>query len=119
MEHFPEQHELISFFECEPAVLDAGVPWAHNHLEFRTRRGADEFLATIEPGYETFRFQWRRNQRELIRFALERVCRLDLQMSAAREVLIVGFRPSVGVSEMRIQLKPEPHIEWAVSADGV
>ena len=36
MERFPEEHELISFFECEPNVLDPGIPWVYNHLEFRS-----------------------------------------------------------------------------------
>ena len=119
MERFPEPHDLISFFESEPTVLDAGVPWVYNHLEFRTKRGADEFLAIIEPGSETFRLTWHRDGKELVSFSLERACRLDLEMGPSRELLMVGVRHSVGVAELRFQLKPLPHIEWAVLAGGV
>ena len=114
MDKIPEQHELISFFECEPTVLDPRVSWAYNHLEFRTTRGCDDFLAIIEPGYETLKLAWRRDGREIVNLNLERVCRLELEMSLRREVMIIGFRPSVGVTELRFQLKPEPHIEWSV-----
>jgi hypothetical protein len=118
MERFPEQHDLISFFECEPKVLDPGISWAYNHLEFHTVRGGDDFLAIIEPGGETFRLRWRRDGRELVRLDLERVCRLDLELTPNREILTAGFRRSVGVFAMKFQLKPEPHIEWGVLGEG-
>jgi hypothetical protein len=119
MERFPDSHDLISFFECEPTVLDRDVAWAYNHLEFRTSRGPDTFLAVIEPGFEVFRLTWHRDGKELVNLSLEQVCRLDLEMGPGRELLVVGFRRSVGVSELRFQLKPEPHIAWAVLVDGV
>jgi len=119
MERFPEPHDLISFFECEPTLLDQRVPWAYNHLEFRTTRGPDEFLAVIEPGYKIFKLTWRRDGEELVSISLEHVSTLDLEMGSGRELLVVGFRPSVGVAELRFQLKPSPHIEWAVPGAGV
>ena len=119
MERFPEPHDLISFFESEPIVLDQNVPWVYNRLEFRTKRGPDDFLAVIEPGFEIFKLTWHRDGKELLSLSLERVCRLDLEMDPGRELLVVGFRRSVGVSELRFQLKPRPHIAWATLADGV
>ena len=119
MERFPEPHDLISFFEVEPALLDAGVPWAYNHLEFRTTRGADEFHAIIEPGFEIFRLTWHRDGKELVNVSLERVFRLELEISPGREVLVAGLRRSVGVTELRFQLKPQPHLTWADLGSGV
>ena len=75
MERFPESHELISFFECEPTLLEPGKPWVYNHLEFRTVRGADEFVVVIEPGFETFKLRWRREGKEVIRLDLDRSVR--------------------------------------------
>jgi hypothetical protein len=119
MIQLPEDHVLISFFECEPTVLDAGIPWAYNHLEFRTTRGADEFLASIEPGYETFALTWRREGRELVRLKLEHVCSLQVEMSTTSETLIVQASRGDSHSEIRLQLKPEPRIECSGFQDGV
>jgi hypothetical protein len=118
VDRFPEHHDLISFFEAEPKVLDAGIVWAYNSLEFRTIRGRDEFLAVIVPGYEVFKLTWWRDGQEILKLDLERVQHLDVELSPAREVLTASFRPSVGVSELRFQLKPSPHVKWGVVRDG-
>lgn len=119
MIRLPENQELISFFECEPTVLDVGVPWEYNHLEFRTLRGVDEFLASIEPGYETFDLTWRRDGRELVHLTLEHVVSLQVEMSPVSETLIVQARRGDSCSEMRLQLKPEPRIGFSGFQDGV
>lgn len=114
MDQLLEQHERISFFECEPVVSDPGVAWAYNHLEFHTTRGCDDFLVILEPGYETLRIAWRRDGREIINLNLEKVCRLKLEMSVDREVMVGKFRASTGVTQFRFQLKPKPHPQWSV-----
>jgi hypothetical protein len=119
MERFPEEHELISFFECEPKVLDPGIPWAYNHLEFRSVRGPDEFFAAIEPGGESVRFWWRRDEKELVNLSLEQVAGIVLEMSPECEVMVLRFRRSVGALDLRIQLKPAPHLEWGTPGVGV
>jgi hypothetical protein len=114
---FPEQHDLISFFECEPTVLDPGVVWAYNRLEFRTIRGRDEFWAVIESG-ETFRLTWRRDGEEVVKLDLDRVQRFDVELSPKHEVLKVTFRPTA-VAELVFQLKPRPHLSWGVLPEGI
>jgi hypothetical protein len=119
MERFPEEHELISFFECEPKVLDPGIPWVYNHLEFRSVRGPDEFFAAIEPGAESVRFWWRRDEKELVSLSLGQVSGIALEMSAQREIMVLHFRRSVGALDLRIQLKPTPYLEWGTPGVGV
>jgi hypothetical protein len=36
IQEFPPDYELLAFFEAEPTVLDAGVPWIYNTLDFTT-----------------------------------------------------------------------------------
>ena len=119
MMQLPEEHDLISFFECEPTVLDSGIAWVYNHLEFRTVRGADEFLAIIEPGYETFGLTWRREGKELVRLKFEHVGSLRVEMSTVSEALIVQARRGDSCSRIRLQLKPEPRFECSGFEDGV
>ncbi|KAA9353045.1 hypothetical protein [Larkinella humicola] len=48
---FPEDYDLISFFEVEPEVLDTDVPWFYNTITFQ-KQYADELLyCTFSPAY--------------------------------------------------------------------
>lgn len=114
MEQFPDEHELIQFFEAEPAVLDPDVVWSYNHLEFHTVRGADDFTVVIEPGYMIVKITWKRAGVELVRVDLERVRSLRLEMSQECEAMILEFDDRVGVGDMRLQLKPQPKLSWDV-----
>ena len=48
---FPDDYELISFFEREPELLDFDIPWFYNIITFQ-REYADEFLyCSFSPSY--------------------------------------------------------------------
>lgn len=51
LRNFPEDYELIGFFDAEPVVLDPEVPWIYNTLEFSTNRNGIEIRARISPSY--------------------------------------------------------------------
>ena len=48
---FPADHELLGFFEAEPAVLDPGMPWFYNTLDFKTARQGVLVQCRIAPAY--------------------------------------------------------------------
>ncbi len=48
----PDEIELISLFECEPEMLDKGVPFAYNEAVFRFSNSNNEkFIVKISPAY--------------------------------------------------------------------
>jgi hypothetical protein len=48
---FPDDHELVAFFEAEPRVLDPGVPWFYNTLDFETERRGVLVRCRLAPSY--------------------------------------------------------------------
>src|SRR5262245_33365709 len=48
---FPADHELVAFFEVEPRVVDAGVPWIYNTLDFEMERRGVLVRCRICPSY--------------------------------------------------------------------
>jgi len=51
MKNFPEDFELISFFESEPKVLDTDIPWFYNTLTFSLTKGNENLIVHISPAY--------------------------------------------------------------------
>jgi hypothetical protein len=41
MNPFPEDWELLAFFESEPTIEDRDVPWFYNCMTFETTRALD------------------------------------------------------------------------------
>jgi len=111
MSPFPEQYELIGFFECEPALADAEVPWAYNSLRFDTMRGANHLVCEIEPGYEVVRLEWARDGVEIVRLEMNGVHGLIVETVGDRETLIGTFLDPV-IDEFRLQLQPSVHLRW-------
>jgi hypothetical protein len=114
MEPFPADFELLSLFECEPTVSDSGVPWAYNCLRFDTHRGPDRVVCEIEPGYETVRLWWHRDNVEVVRLSLNWVRGLTVEKLAGVEALIALFRDPA-LEPLRLQLRPRVQIRWGTT----
>jgi len=114
MSYLPESHELIGFFEVEPHVLDANVPWAYNTLTFRTVRGRDEITCVLIPGYEELKLEWQRDGSITARIHLVDIITMNLTVKGQEEVLTAGFRSS-HVHDFKLWLKPNVAIEWGNS----
>src|SRR4029434_642095 len=92
MNPFPEEWELLSLFESEPAVVDRQVPWAYNCLIFETTRGDDHIRCEIEPGYEIIRLTWWHGTHDMLFLDLHWVRALRVVTSGGKDCLIAIFR---------------------------
>ena len=116
MEPFPEQHDLIALFECEPLLTDKGVPWSYNHLTFTTTRGHDRIVCEIEPGYHTLKFEWSKSDERLVSLDLNWVAGITTDIQGQTEAMIVTFRDKK-LMPLRIQLKPHVSISWGTNIE--
>src|SRR5688500_147593 len=116
MQPFPEPYELIGLFEVEPSLTDQGVPWAYNSLRFETRRGTDDVLCDIEPGYEEVRLRWSRDGVELVRLDLRWVAGLLVESGDGVERLVGTFRDP-HVEPFELQLRPSVHVKWGTAVE--
>jgi hypothetical protein len=115
MDPFPKEHELISFFESEPELLDKQVPWAYNQLRFEVRQGEDYIVCEIEPGYEQLRIRWQRGGTEVVTLDLNTVVGLVVEAEGGGETLVAMLRDP-HLHDLRFRLRPKPHLEWGTDA---
>jgi hypothetical protein len=116
MKSFPDHHDLIALFECEPVLSDPDVIWAYNGLSFVTDRGSDKIVCEIEPGYEIVEFQWIKAGKEIISLNLNWVSGIEAQLSDDIEALILHFRDK-HLKTLKIQFKPFISMSWSTDSE--
>jgi hypothetical protein len=114
MDPFPEEYELISFFEGEPEVLDHGVPWCYNRLTFRTKRGENKICCAIEPGYGILIFSWEQRDKSIASINLEKITSIEIISEKGIEKLLAKFDQEIGLMDFELELKPNVNIKWGI-----
>lgn len=109
---FPPDYELLAFFEAEPTVLDAGVPWIYNTLDFTTTRGGIEVQCRFVLSYGNLTTRVLVGGVELAKFELCNVETIRLVMDKGRETLVATFPPSHRLDNFALQLKPRVWTAW-------
>lgn len=112
MQEFPEDHELIGFFEAEPTILDPGVPWLYNTLDFSTSRNEIEVRARMTPSYRELTLRLLLAGHELALFELKDAARFRIVTDNQREALVVTFADQRGLNDFVLQLKPIVRVSW-------
>jgi hypothetical protein len=109
---FPEDHELVAFFEAEPTVLDPRVPWFYNTLTFMTVRDGIEVQCEISPSYCRLRLRLKRAGVDLVNVDVGKIVAFSLESRAGRETLRATFDLG-GQEAFVLQLKPHVHVAWS------
>jgi hypothetical protein len=114
---FPDDYELISFFEVEPDVLDADIPWFYNTLTFQ-KQCADELLyCTFSPAYGDIDLTLSRDQKAKITLNLHNIKSIEILKDSNGEHLKATFHPDTLLKDFLLTLKPEISIIWGTSLD--
>ncbi|MBU3102219.1 MULTISPECIES: hypothetical protein [Clostridium] len=54
----PDEIALMSLFECEPEMLDKGVPFIYNKATYKfSNRNNEQFIVSIAPAYGDIKIQ--------------------------------------------------------------
>ncbi|MEP2652176.1 MAG: hypothetical protein ABJH06_09275 [Paraglaciecola sp.] len=109
MENFPENHELIGLFECEPILTDPEQEhWFYNQLIFHTVRCDDALTVKINGCYGDLSILWKQGSRELMSFKFEKLSSLEVEMQTNDEFLTaIG---SFYDFEMLVKLRLKPQV---------
>lgn len=113
---FPEDWELMSFFEVEPQLLDSNleVPWFYNTITFQ-KQYADELLyCTFSPSYGDLDLTVVRNQKVKLRLDLHHIEEVVVLKDPSGEHLKITFDPDTLLKDFLLSLKPEISIIWGV-----
>jgi hypothetical protein len=109
---FPPDHELIAFFEAEPTVLDPGVPWFYNTLDFTIAGDGIEVNCSIMPCYGEITARLLVAGRELAKFELRDAESIRVVMDKGQEVLVASFAPTQRLDNFALQLRPRVWAAW-------
>ena len=109
---FPPDHELIAFFEAEPAVLDPDAPWQYNTLEFQTFRNGIVVQCKFVPSYGKLTTRLVLEGQELAKYELRNAAAFHLTLTAKQEILVVTFPPNLRLDNFALQLKPKVWAAW-------
>ena len=87
MKEFPEDYELISFFEVEPEVLDKDVIWFYNTLTFSIKRGDEKVTLYISPAYGDIEIFWERTNELKIHWKLFNIQAIKIEKKDDKEYM--------------------------------
>jgi hypothetical protein len=119
IEPFPQDWQLIGLFECEPSLLDPGVPWVYNRLRFLSVRDQERIECEIEPASEIVEIRWWQSGLLRLHLDLRWVRSLVVEESSEREALVAEFRYGRGfVYPLVLQLRPNVSVSWGTSPAG-
>jgi hypothetical protein len=109
---FPDDCQLIGFFEAEPAILDPGTPWLYNTLDFTTTRDGIEVHARLAPSYGELTVRLVLARQELALFELREAEAFRIISERQREALVATFAPKRKLDDFVLQLKPHVRVAW-------
>ena len=114
MDHFPEQYELLGFFESEPEFTDNidEVPWFYNRMTYCTTRNSDVIHCVVELASGMLNLVWEKSGTLVSSLNLEGITSLALINKNGEEKLIAKFGDSSGLLDFELQLKPSVHVKW-------
>jgi hypothetical protein len=112
MKQFPEEYELLSFFESEPEILDRDVPWFYNRLMFKNTFGDATIRCEIEPAYGQIDLFVHIQNISVATLHLEWIQSLQIKSDKNVETMIAKFKDETGILDFELQLKPHVLIRW-------
>ncbi len=116
MKPFPEEYQFLEFFDSEPKLYDADVPWFYNHLSFYYEKENETIICDIEPAYNEIKISWFQKERLKGKFIINEVKGLEIE-GTKNQTLIVSFHEDKNISLFKLRLKPYVQIEWGIEKD--
>lgn len=114
MHQFPEDYELIGFFEVEPEVLDKDIPWAYNELTFISNSTNGTLIVKMVSGSEIMHIEWKQDENVVLELELKGVLGLtvgDGKNGYSMNTLVAKFRDS-NVKSLFITIRPLITFKW-------
>jgi hypothetical protein len=101
------QLDLLAFFEVEPKIRDADVPWPYNDFLYETTRGEFQISCAVAPAYKDVRLILSLNGSRLyelnavgvndVRYEKDGSGELLEVIISSRESLTLRLRPAVSI----------------------
>ena len=114
MRPFPEDYELLGFFEVEPTVLDKEVPWAYNELTFKTEASNGILETRMQTGSEIMEIKWFQDNNLVLHLELVGVFKIEIgdgNNGIEHNTLVASFRND-DIDKLIIKVRPYICFKW-------
>jgi hypothetical protein len=108
---FPDDWQLISFFESEPKIDDPRIPWLYNRLVFDYRAADDYLRAIIWPADGDFDFIYQKSGIPVFRATYHWVQECNYFTEGRKEYLQLKFNEAAATADTFIFLKPNVFLQ--------
>ncbi len=108
---FPENFELIAFFESEPDVLLDQNPWQYNELTFNAKSDNGTLNVVMMTGSERVEVKWMQGDKIVCHLDLWGVKYYKILDKDKYDTLIMGFS-APDVQDLVIRIRPYISIVW-------
>ena len=101
----PEEHELLSFFEVEPTLLDKNSPYYYNQITYDVHSEGEHVKVELSPSYDELIITWK--QRDITRFhwKFENIEQFSIEKSSKGEYIKLHFH-SEEIADTYLWIKP-------------
>jgi hypothetical protein len=107
---FPDDWELINFFESEPDVRDPSSPWLYNHLEFAVARDHQRLHAVITPSYGKFLFKCYSDNELVFDLEFHSVDECSIHSESGGQYMLLRFPEKLKMKDVILFLRPRVRI---------
>jgi hypothetical protein len=112
----PDDLEFFAFFEAEPTLLDADVPWIYNTAVYETERDGYSVRLEISPSNSTLKVGVARAGREVAEAEVAAFTKLEISTNGGNETLIVRFG-ECDASALYLTMKPHVRLSVVAGSD--
>ena len=108
---YPEEDELVSFFEVEPKIINRAVGLDCGILIFRKTFGEEDIYCEIDFVYSRIRFAWKRQSKPEVSLELRDIQSLELRTDKDIQALIAKFSQEGQLLDFELRLKPQIRVK--------
>ena len=112
LREFPEDFELISFFESEPELDDKETNWFYNTLTFEFKNKNQKLVCRISPASREFILQLFDNNQEIINLEIYNFAICNIIKDKEFEYLLLRFSENSECKDFMLFLKPSIRVIW-------
>ena len=108
---YPEEDELVSFFEVEPKIINRAVGLDCSILIFHKTFGEEDIYCEIDFVYGRIRFTWKRQSKPEVSLELRDIQSLELRTDKDIQALIAKFSQEGQLLDFELRLKPQIRVK--------
>jgi hypothetical protein len=110
-EVFPQENELLSFFEVEPEIFGDTV------LTYKRQYASETLFCSFSPDYGDLDLTLLQQDKQKLVLSLSYIQNVEVVKDTNREYLKVTFQPSKCMRDFILVVKPEVFIHWGTDLD--